>query len=233
MLAKELHKPFVASRRRFLGKSAAFLIVLSVQHPVVAAEASARKSSSADALQRFLVSTKGASGRFKETVFGKDGKVRSSAEGEFAFLRPGRFAWVYKKPYVQRIICDGRKLWIYDEDLMQVTVKPVGSALPQTPAAILFGDANIEEDWHLEEKTLENGCTSIRAVPREEGGFQAVEFVFSQELLPLEMTLFDLFGQRTRYVFESFSAESPDEKLFRFEPPKGVDVNDMSAEAFR
>ena len=188
----------------------------------------AQASASVEVLQVFLSKAKGAVGRFKETVYGKDGKQKSTAEGEFAFSRPGRFRWTYTKPYAQTIVCDGKKLWIYDEDLMQVTIKPVDGTLPQTPAAILFGGDNLEKDWTLSAETRGNDQTAVKAVPKVESGFESVEIVFSADGEPLEMTLCDLFGQRTRYAFESFKLEMPDASRFTFEPPAGVDVNDMS-----
>ena len=111
---------------------------------------------------------------------------------------------------------------------MQATIKPVDGTLPQTPAAILFGGDNLEKDWTLSAETRGNDQTAVKAVPKVESGFESVEIVFSADGEPLEMTLCDLFGQRTRYAFESFKLEMPDASMFTFEPPAGVDVNDMS-----
>ncbi len=43
--------------------------------------------------------------------------------GTFEFARPGKFIWTYEKPYEQLLQADGEKLYIYDKDLNQVTVR--------------------------------------------------------------------------------------------------------------
>ena len=90
-------------------------------------------------LEKFLAQVSGAEGAFRQETRDRTGKITNAAEGTFAFLRPGAFDWLYEKPWRQRIVSDGKTIWVYDEDLMQVTVKPAGDALAQTPAALLFG----------------------------------------------------------------------------------------------
>jgi outer membrane lipoprotein carrier protein len=55
-------------------------------------------------------------------------RTRSSS-GSFAFQRPGRFRFVYAAPLPQTIVADGKTLWLYDEDLNQVTVRAQAGAL--------------------------------------------------------------------------------------------------------
>ena len=40
-----------------------------------------------------------------------------------ALERPGRFRWQTKEPMEQLVVADGQKMWVYDVDLEQVTVK--------------------------------------------------------------------------------------------------------------
>lgn len=37
--------------------------------------------------------------------------------------RPGKFVWRIEKPYKQQLVGDGEKVWMYDPDLRQVTVR--------------------------------------------------------------------------------------------------------------
>lgn len=64
-----------------------------------------------------------AEGAFRQRVVDRSGKLVNEAEGIFAFRRPGAFLWNYEKPWKQQVVSDGQTLWLYDEDLMQVTVK--------------------------------------------------------------------------------------------------------------
>ncbi len=45
--------------------------------------------------------------------------------------RPGTISgWsLYETPYQQLMVCDGEKIWFYDPDLSQVTVRPAAAAL--------------------------------------------------------------------------------------------------------
>ncbi|HEY7378506.1 MAG TPA: outer membrane lipoprotein chaperone LolA, partial [Steroidobacteraceae bacterium] len=43
--------------------------------------------------------------------------------------KPGRFRWDYREPTQQLIVSDGAKIWLYDVDLEQVTVKTVDDSL--------------------------------------------------------------------------------------------------------
>ena len=119
------------SRRTFL--SAAFLIA------AIPSLVSAEGTGARVTLQAFLDRTGEASGRFFQTVTDKTGREAAQpSEGIFRFKRPGRFEWTYEKPYRQQIISDGKTLWIYDPDLMQVTVRRLDGAVRSTPAGILF-----------------------------------------------------------------------------------------------
>src|SRR5262245_18696546 len=59
---------------------------------------------------------------FKQVIKSKDKEI-SSSSGTMALERPGRFRWQTSEPMEQLVIADGKKLWVYDVDLEQVTVK--------------------------------------------------------------------------------------------------------------
>ena len=94
---------------------------------------------SADPLKSFLTQTTTAKARFAQMVLDRNMKVLQQATGTMAFSRPGKFRWEYQKPYEQTIVGDGERLWIYDKDLNQVTVRKLDRALGASPAALLAG----------------------------------------------------------------------------------------------
>jgi hypothetical protein len=95
---------------------------------------------------------------------GEAPKVSTPASGTFVFARPGKFIWTYVKPYEQVLQADGDKLYIYDKDLNQVTVKKLGDALGSSPAAILFGSNDLEKNFTLSEGgTRGSGMAESRA----------------------------------------------------------------------
>src|SRR5947208_437148 len=93
---------------------------------IVAIASAASSLAAANGLDDFLSfnqNTRSASGRFEQQVMDRAGKVVERGSGSFTFARPGKFRWVYDKPHPQTLVADGQKLWIYDPDLQQVTVK--------------------------------------------------------------------------------------------------------------
>ncbi|CAN5222270.1 outer membrane lipoprotein chaperone LolA [soil metagenome] len=177
-----------------------------------------------DDLRRFASDTKSATGTFTQQLV-KDGKPGSRTSGQFAFSRPGKFRWVYEKPYEQTLVADGDKLWIYDKDLNQVTVRTLGSALGESPAAILFGSGDLDTRFTLSEAPARDGAVWVDAVPKtRDTTFERVSIAFRDGQLDA-MELRDTFGQTSVLKFTGIArnAAVPADQ-FRFTPPKGADV---------
>jgi len=182
-------------------------------------------ASSLERLSEFMTGTLTARGEFEQKIFDSNRKLLQESRGVLAFSRPGKFRWSYVKPYSQLIVGDGRKVWVYDEDLKQVTVKNLGQALGSTPAALLAGNNEAMQSFKLSDKGVKDGVEWLEALPRDkEGGFEMVRMGFGPAGLQI-MELVDSFGQTTVLKFISLERNpklSPG--LFRFSPPKGVDV---------
>lgn len=182
----------------------------------------------ADALERFKAfvrDTQSARAEFEQKVYGREGKLTQESSGSFAFQRPGRFRWVYAKPVDQLIVGDGERVWIYDRDLSQVTVRRLSRALGSTPAALLAGAADIEQAFALSDAGMRDGLEWLEARPKEaEAGFERVRMGFDARGLQA-MELVDHFGSTTRLRFSNLQRNPKiDPAEFRFEPPPGVDV---------
>lgn len=185
-------------------------------------------SAQADAVQRlhdFVRETRTLSASFTQTVHDGNGRVTQDSAGEMYFSRPGRFRWVYRKPYEQLIVGDGKKIWIYDADLEQVTVKQLDQSIGESPAALLAGNNDIDRYFNLKDGGTRDGLEWLEATPKnKDGTFQVVRLGFADGGLAA-MELRDNFGQRT-YLKFSGARNNPTlgADLFRFKPPKGVDV---------
>jgi outer membrane lipoprotein carrier protein len=187
-----------------------------------------------DRLRHFVTSVRSAEGEFKQIITGESGRPPQQATGKFAFARPGKFRWEYEQPYPQLLVGDGKRLWSWDRDLKQVTVRPLGNALGATPAAILFGKDELERDFDLVETKVtgqggDENLVWVEARPRQapaEGnnGFQLIRFGFAGERLQ-RLVLLDNFGQTTAIVFTRLGVNPAlDPKTFQFEPPPGADI---------
>ena len=182
-------------------------------------------ASSLDSLKGFLRETRTARAQFKQIVLDRKLATVQEASGTMQFARPGKFRWVYDKPYEQLIVGDGAKLWIYDADLKQVTVKPLDQAIGASPAALLAGSNEIERDFVLKDLGRRGTLEWLEATPRSaESSFESVRLGFSGDTLDV-MELRDRFGQTTVIRFSNVERNpklAPE--LFHFTPPKGADV---------
>jgi len=178
-----------------------------------------------DALKVFLGQTQTVKARFAQMVLDKNLKQLQQAQGVMQFSRPGKFRWDYVKPYQQTIVGDGSKLWIYDKDLNQVTVRKLDRALGASPAALLAGSNDLERDFTLSNSGTQNGLDWLDAVPKSRDTvFERVRMGFGKSGLEA-MELRDQFGQVTVITFADVERNPRiAAEVFRFAPPPGADV---------
>ena len=176
-------------------------------------------------LKAFLKSSASLSADFKQVSFNKAGQASQTSVGQFYLSRPGKFRWNYLKPFAQEIVSNSDKVWFYDADLEQVTVKQLDDSLGSTPALLLTGQVDIDEKFNLEEQGSEENLNWIRLSPKnEESGFKYILIGLNHGQLG-GMELSDNFGQLTRIYFSNIKLNPVlSESLFNFKPPKGVDV---------
>lgn len=182
-----------------------------------------------DSLHGFLDSTRTFRADFTQTVVAKNGKRPQQSSGVMILSRPGKFRWQIAKPYAQLLVGDGEKVWMYDPDLKQVTVRKAGAALGGTPAALLAGGeggrSTLEKNFTLREGGERQGLAWVEAVPKNsENGFSRLRIGFAgNELKAMEVD--DNFGQTTLLNFSNVEHNPPIAPgLLRFTPPAGADV---------
>lgn len=191
---------------------------------MLAAAAGSARADAVDTLRDFVRDVKSGRAEFTQTVSSPDGARRKVSSGSFEFQRPDRFRFAYARPYEQLIVGDGRKVWIYDADLNQVSVRALSQAIGATPAALLAGAA-LERDFVLQAQPAQDGLDWVQATPRvKDGAFQSMRIGFRGKDLA-EVEILDSFGQRSRLQFSRYEANPAlPESAFRFVPPKGADV---------
>ncbi|MBI4938734.1 MAG: outer membrane lipoprotein chaperone LolA [Nitrosomonadales bacterium] len=177
-------------------------------------------------LKNFIASTRSAQASFSQEVQDKNGKRIQSASGTMQFVRPGKFRWIYLKPYEQQIVGDGEKFWLHDVELNQVTVKKLDAVLGSSPAALLAGSNEIERGFTLEDSGERDGLDWLRATPRsQDTSFEKIFMAFDAQSELVIMELHDALGQKTVLRFSGMQRNpklSP--QVFNFIPPKGADV---------
>lgn len=195
------------------------LLLLCVTQLSVAAE------SPMDLLKSFLASSKSFSADFKQVVINELGNPVQTSYGTFYLQRPGKFRWNYAKPFKQEIVSNSGKVWFYDTDLEQVTIKKLDASVGSTPALLLSGQAVLEDNFTMQEQGTEADMQWIKLVPKKtESTFKYVTIGLEKGKLA-GMELMDNFGQQTRIYFSSILINPPlKPNVFDFVAPKGVDV---------
>lgn len=201
-----------------------------------------KKPDGLNALAQFLQTTRSARADFTQAVTlpprasGTGGaqvaRTRTSS-GNFSFQRPGRFRFVYAAPMPQTIVADGKTLWLYDQDLNQVTVRSQAGALDSTPAALIAGSADLrtlQASYELTPDGEQDGLLWVRAVPRaRDGQTQSLRIgLRAGGAKPVELAAFEIldsFGQRSVLNFSRMQVNvGLPADTFRFTPPTGADV---------
>lgn len=183
------------------------------------------RAGSIEKLHAFIEQTRSAKANFSQEVIDSNGSVQQQASGTVQFQRPGKFRWIYDKPYEQIIVGDGEKLWIYDKDLNQVTRRNLDKALGSSPAALLAGADDVDRYFSLNAVGVKKKLDWLEVKPYDEDSlFEKVRMGFRGNALEV-MELHDHFGQKTTITFSNMQRNpktSPD--LYTFTVPKGADV---------
>lgn len=176
-------------------------------------------------LKSFFSNTVSMRADFHQMVMDSQGRKVQEVDGLMQLQRPGKFRWDYKKPYIQQIIGDGEKVWLYDPDLNQVTVRTIGKALGSSPAALLAGSKEIERAFTLSDEDKGDDLEWVLAIPNDkESGFEKVMLGFKNDVL-VKMELYDSFAHLTNIEFNKFERNPKlTPQTFRFAVPTGADV---------
>ena len=187
--------------------------------------ANASAASGAQNLRKFLSNVRSFQADFTQAQDGKTGAALGPSSGTMTMLRPDRFRWDYLTPYEQLIVSDGNKVWFWDKDLEQITVKPLDFALGATPAVLLSGNAAVDDRYMVSDFKRDGPFDWAELTPLDsEANFEKLWIGFERSVLRV-IELRDSFGQTTRIQFSNVRINPQlDPELFVFLPPAGVDV---------
>lgn len=194
------------------------LLLFSVTCAVQAAEGEAR-------LDRFLNGLNTMEAKFIQTLIDPRGQLIEESHGTLWLSRPGRFRLQYTNPYEQVYVADGKKIWMYDKDLEQVTVKPQTDTLGSTPAMLLSTSEPLKKNFSITELGAHEGFQWLELKPlAADSNFDFIRLAMEGDVLRA-MEMVDGFGQTTRLFFKSVKRNPKlSNDKFQFHPPPGVDV---------
>ncbi len=163
--------------------------------------------------------------RFEQRVLRSDGGLENESSGEVWLKSPHFFRWAYGGEFPEQVIADGKRIWIYDEVLEQVTVKSQAEFNDDSPLIILTDIQRLDELFEVREAGDIDGMVLLEL--RSTNG----DSEFDRMLLGLSdgqlqmLAMEDAFGMRTEIRFTDLQKNPALESgLFEFTPPEGVDV---------
>ncbi|MGB0865827.1 MAG: outer membrane lipoprotein chaperone LolA [Granulosicoccaceae bacterium] len=183
---------------------------------------------SAGALQELKDFTSGGKAfyaTFVQSVYGAEGELMRESTGEVSLLPPVKFRWDYATPFKQELVSNGETLWLFDDDLQQVTVRSAKEALANSPILLLTGEVSFEDEFEVKEVGVRDGLSWVELKPLDaEADFDAIYAAMdSAGLRVLDMR--DKLGQSTQIQFENIQLSNQlNPALFEFKVPDGVDV---------
>jgi outer membrane lipoprotein carrier protein len=192
---------------------------------LVALQVAGAAKTGSDDLRRFFKDVQSFTARFNQVVLDESLNMLQESSGTLWIQRPNRFRWNYDAPFEQQIVGDGDKIWVYDVELRQVTVRRMSGGLGNTPAILLAGRGTLDDDFVVKSLGTQGKLDWLQLIPKsKDGGFEDIRVGFDKgKLRVLEMI--DGFGQTTRIALRR-AAENVDinPDKFVFKPPPGVDV---------
>jgi len=163
-----------------------------------------------------LARVKGFSCTFEQSIVFTDGE-KQLYSGELAVARPGKFRWQYNTPYQQLYISNGEGVWLYEPDLMQAQWLDGLDAVDPVVMRLLNGEVKGDEITLLGSPG-EKYTYHIRI-----GDTQDVWLALSDGM-PAWIESRDALGNRNRITLLHIKKQQPNESLFHFDVPQGVDV---------
>lgn len=191
----------------------------------VAGAAQADVKAGRERVEAFLGGLQGLQAQFHQVLTDRSGRAIDEASGVLAIRRPNRFRWDYRDPYEQVIVADGSRVWLYDRDLEQVTVRKLDDTLSATPAMLLSGEGNLEDNFTVTGSSIESAVQWVQMEPkRSDTDFKSVRLGFEGSTLRF-MELADKLGQTTQLEFSNVERNPVlDPSRFTFAVPPGADV---------
>ncbi|MGB0226173.1 MAG: outer membrane lipoprotein chaperone LolA [Litorivicinaceae bacterium] len=177
-----------------------------------------------ESLARLLEPYRTFSADFQQSTLDSKGASITEMTGALAIASESTFYWKTNPPFSQVIVADGEVLWVFDEDLYQVQVRPLDDTLTASPAAILSGDLDVlGSRFQVTEERI--GTIAVYALePR------ATDEVTRQIVLRfdgtrlLDLSIEDALGNRSLVSLTEVKYGKPASALFKFIPPDGADV---------
>jgi len=198
----------------------ALFVVLNLMSSIAIASGGARAR-----METFSHDLKSVSGRFDQSVTDANGHRGDESHGTLALEAPRQFRWETLQPYQQTIVADGTRVWVYEPDLEQVSVRSQNSEEAHSPLTILTDLTQLDTQFTSSEGGDRDGLIWLKLTSKAtEPQFEYAELGFDAASLQ-RMRFKDQLGNTTEIRFADWKRNPGfPSGTFKFTPPKGVDV---------
>jgi outer membrane lipoprotein carrier protein len=176
-------------------------------------------------LDAFATGLHSLTGNFQQTLTDINGSASKVSAGTLALEAPRQFRWNTTTPYQQTIVADGSRVWMYDPELEQVTVRVQSTEEAHSPLTVLTDVKQLDRNFKVAEQGSRDGLLWLRLTSTaKDPQFDHADLGFDANGLA-RMTFRDQLGATTDIRFSGWqrnAAIAPG--TFDFVPPPGVDV---------
>ncbi|HWU74910.1 MAG TPA: outer membrane lipoprotein chaperone LolA [Rhodanobacter sp.] len=201
------------------------LLVLSTVLLMFSITAQAAVGPARARLNAFATGLHSLTGHFNQTLTDANGNASKTSAGTLAMLAPRQFRWETLTPYKQTIVADGGRIWMYDPELEQVTVRLQSTEEAHSPLTVLTDLKQLDKNFKVEERGEHDGLAWMRLTSTGKNPqFDYADLGFDANGLA-RMTFRDQLGSTTDIRFSGWQRNpSIPAGTFDFVPPKGADV---------
>ena len=168
------------------------------------------------------------------SIRGRTGR-KKTRKGRVRVLRPNRIRWDYEGPEPVHYVSDGTVLWVYQpEDALAYRMTLAHGRLDE---AIRFLAGGVKLREHFRARVIDpppglqgQDLVFVELVPREDATtIRKLVLGVDQPVTGVKISIVvDPDGNEIRTTYEHFRFEAPKPSVFRFTPPPGVRVEDLS-----
>jgi len=176
-------------------------------------------------LDAFATNLHSLKGQFTQTLTDASGQGAKSSSGTLALEAPRQFRWDTLAPYKQTIVADGSRVWLYDPELEQVTVRVQSTEEAHSPLTVITDLKQLDRDFTVTEQGERDGLTWLRLSSKaKDPQFDYADLGFDAQGLK-RMMFRDQLGAVTDIRFSDWqrNIELPP-STFNFTPPPDADV---------
>ncbi|MCX7634156.1 MAG: outer membrane lipoprotein carrier protein LolA [Syntrophales bacterium] len=172
---------------------------------------------------------------FVQETYVRSLNKKQREEGEVAFKKPRRMLWDYRKPRIKKLYINPDKAWLYIPQERAVYVQDTERVFKsQLTVRFLSGLGRLRDDFDVaydpDRSRDEEGNYRLRLKARgTDLGVEGLRMTVDKEGHQIVMFSFaDAYGNYTTVRFRNMRTNNglPD-SLFRFHPPRGVDIYPM------